>query len=137
MNCFMLSFIESAHKIGQKNWIYQFLSYLCNKIYMFSTAYEKVRFTNYRTNLRIRRTECRRPGTDRVPLREATFRSYAPYSHFSVGAAARLANGEIITGTNQRMRLPLGALCRTHYIVLCQRSIPGASCNHLGDSGTQ
>lgn len=25
--------------------------------------------------------------------REATNRSYAPYSHFSVGAAARLANG--------------------------------------------
>ena len=24
--------------------------------------------------------------------RQATYRSYAPYSHFSVGAAARLAN---------------------------------------------
>ena len=33
--------------------------------------------------------------------REATNRSYAPYSHFSVGAAARLANGIVVTGTNQ------------------------------------
>lgn len=33
--------------------------------------------------------------------REATLRSYAPYSHFSVGAAIRLANGEVVTGSNQ------------------------------------
>ncbi len=33
--------------------------------------------------------------------REATQRSYAPYSHFAVGAAALLDNGIIVTGTNQ------------------------------------
>lgn len=33
--------------------------------------------------------------------REATERSYAPYSHFCVGAAIALDNGEIITGANQ------------------------------------
>ena len=33
--------------------------------------------------------------------RQATERSYAPYSHFHVGAALLLANGEIITGCNQ------------------------------------
>lgn len=33
--------------------------------------------------------------------REATHRSYAPYSHFSVGAAIALDNGEIVTGANQ------------------------------------
>ena len=32
---------------------------------------------------------------------EATKRSYAPYSHFSVGAAARLGNGVIVSGSNQ------------------------------------
>ena len=32
---------------------------------------------------------------------KATQRSYAPYSHFSVGAAALLNNGTIVTGTNQ------------------------------------
>lgn len=33
--------------------------------------------------------------------RDATSRSYAPYSHFRVGAAILLSNGEIITGANQ------------------------------------
>ncbi len=32
---------------------------------------------------------------------EATGRAYAPYSHFCVGAAIRLDNGEIVTGANQ------------------------------------
>lgn len=33
--------------------------------------------------------------------RQATERSYAPYSHFRVGAAILLSNGEIVTGANQ------------------------------------
>lgn len=33
--------------------------------------------------------------------REATHRSYAPYSKFCVGAAILLSNGEIVTGANQ------------------------------------
>ena len=33
--------------------------------------------------------------------RQATYRSYAPYSHFCVGAAILLDNGEIIEGSNQ------------------------------------
>ena len=33
--------------------------------------------------------------------KEATGRSYAPYSQFAVGAAALLSDGTIVTGTNQ------------------------------------
>ncbi|MGL5937400.1 MAG: cytidine deaminase family protein, partial [Phocaeicola sp.] len=33
--------------------------------------------------------------------KEATKRSYAPYSGFSVGAAALLENGTVVTGSNQ------------------------------------
>ena len=33
--------------------------------------------------------------------KEATTRSYAPYSRFSVGAAVRLANGVTLSGSNQ------------------------------------
>ncbi len=33
--------------------------------------------------------------------RQATYRSYSPYSHFSVGAAVLLADGTIVTGSNQ------------------------------------
>ncbi len=32
---------------------------------------------------------------------QATERSYAPYSHFSVGAAARLSDNSIVSGSNQ------------------------------------
>lgn len=33
--------------------------------------------------------------------RQATYRSYSPYSNFSVGAAVLLADGTIVTGSNQ------------------------------------
>lgn len=33
--------------------------------------------------------------------KDATYRSYAPYSNFSVGAAILLSNGEVVTGANQ------------------------------------
>lgn len=33
--------------------------------------------------------------------REVTQAAYAPYSNFNVGAVAKLANGEIVAGTNQ------------------------------------
>lgn len=33
--------------------------------------------------------------------RRMTYKSYAPYSHFSVGAAILLDNGQVVTGSNQ------------------------------------
>ena len=33
--------------------------------------------------------------------RETTKNAYAPYSHFDVGAVARLVNGQTVSGTNQ------------------------------------
>lgn len=42
---------------------------------------------------------------------EATRRSYAPYSHFSVGAAAQLENGITVTGTNQENAAYPSGLC--------------------------
>ena len=41
----------------------------------------------------------------------ATQRSYAPYSHFHVGAAIRLANGVVVTGTNQENAAYPSGLC--------------------------
>lgn len=43
--------------------------------------------------------------------RDATQRSYAPYSHFSVGAAALLENGIVVTGTNQENAAYPSGLC--------------------------
>lgn len=42
---------------------------------------------------------------------EATTRSYAPYSKFSVGAASLLANGIVVTGTNQENAAYPSGLC--------------------------
>lgn len=42
---------------------------------------------------------------------EATKRSYAPYSKFSVGAAAQLENGVIVTGNNQENAAYPSGLC--------------------------
>lgn len=42
---------------------------------------------------------------------EATQRSYAPYSKFSVGAAARLEDGTTITGTNQENAAYPSGIC--------------------------
>jgi len=42
---------------------------------------------------------------------EATRRSYAPYSHFHVGAAVRLENDEIVIGCNQEKVAYPSGLC--------------------------
>lgn len=43
--------------------------------------------------------------------KQATYTSYAPYSHFSVGAAALLANGEVVSGSNQENAAYPSGLC--------------------------
>lgn len=43
--------------------------------------------------------------------REATLRSYAPYSHFHVGAAIELDNGQTVTGANQENVAYPSGLC--------------------------
>lgn len=42
---------------------------------------------------------------------KATNQSYAPYSHFSVGAAALLDNGLVVTGSNQENAAYPSGLC--------------------------
>ena len=43
--------------------------------------------------------------------REATRRSYAPYSRFAVGAALRLIDGTIVSGSNQENAASPSSLC--------------------------
>lgn len=42
---------------------------------------------------------------------EATYRAYAPYSQFFVGAAVLLTNGEILTGNNQENAAYPSGIC--------------------------
>lgn len=43
--------------------------------------------------------------------KEATLRSYAPYSRFNVGAAVRLDDGTVVTGNNQENAAYPSGLC--------------------------
>ena len=54
-------------------------------------------------------TTCDREVVDAA--REATYRSYAAYSGFNVGAAVRLDDGTIVTGTNQENAAYPSGLC--------------------------
>ncbi len=58
--------------------------------------------------------------------REATKNAYAPYSKFNVGAAAKLINGQTITGTNQEnASYPVG-ICAERVLLSAAASIyPG------------
>jgi cytidine deaminase len=69
------------------------------------------------------------PSTDRELLnraREATAQAYAPYSKFRVGAAARMNNGQIVTGTNQEnASFPVG-ICAERVLLSAVASLyPG------------
>ncbi|OQP56973.1 cytidine deaminase [Niastella vici] len=55
--------------------------------------------------------------------REVTELAYAPYSHFHVGAVAKLANGEIVAGSNQEnASFPVG-LCAERVLLASASSL--------------
>ena len=55
--------------------------------------------------------------------RKVTQHAYAPYSHFQVGAIASLANGEIVTGSNQEnASFPIG-LCAERVLLATAASL--------------
>lgn len=55
--------------------------------------------------------------------REVTQHAYAPYSHFHVGAIARLVNGEIVAGSNQEnASFPVG-LCAERVLLASAASL--------------
>jgi cytidine deaminase len=55
--------------------------------------------------------------------REVTALAYAPYSKFQVGAVAKMANGEIITGSNQEnASFPVG-LCAERVLLASISSV--------------
>lgn len=58
--------------------------------------------------------------------RQVTDQAYAPYSRFQVGAAAVLANGEVVTGSNQEnASFPVG-LCAERVLLSAATSLyPG------------
>lgn len=49
--------------------------------------------------------------------KEATFKSYAPYSNFNVGCAVKLDNGEILTGGNQENAAYPACICAERVVL--------------------
>jgi cytidine deaminase len=67
--------------------------------------------------------------------RAATADAYAPYSHFRVGAAARLKNGEIITGANQEnASFPAGLCAERTLLSVAAARFPGVAIDTLAIS---
>ena len=60
--------------------------------------------------------------------KEMTQHSYAPYSKFKVGAAALLANGAIVTGSNQENAAYPSGLCAERHCSTPTRNIPTKRC---------
>ena len=64
--------------------------------------------------------------------KQATESSYSPYSHFQVGAALRLQNGEIIVGSNQEnAAYPVGCCAERTALFWCGANRPGARITHI------
>ena len=67
--------------------------------------------------------------------RAATKDAYAPYSRFRVGAAARMQNGVIITGTNQENASYPAGICAERTLLSVAGSLyPGVSIDTLAVS---
>jgi cytidine deaminase len=67
--------------------------------------------------------------------RKATVDAYAPYSHFRVGAAARLVNGVVITGTNQEnASFPAGICAERTLLSVAGAQYPGVAIDTLAIS---
>jgi cytidine deaminase len=66
---------------------------------------------------------------------EVTADAYVPYSHFRVGAAARLANGAIVTGTNQENASFPAGICAERTLLSAAASLfPGVGVEDLAVS---
>ncbi|HWK05307.1 MAG TPA: cytidine deaminase [Puia sp.] len=67
--------------------------------------------------------------------RAVTRNAYAPYSHFKVGAVAKLANGQIVSGTNQEnASFPVG-ICAERVLLSTASSLyPGVAIDTLAIS---
>ncbi|MGC4103982.1 cytidine deaminase [Ferruginibacter sp.] len=67
--------------------------------------------------------------------RQVTANAYAPYSHFNVGAVAKLANGQIVTGTNQEnAAYPVGICAERVLLSAAATLFPNIAINTLAIS---
>jgi cytidine deaminase len=67
--------------------------------------------------------------------RKVTRQAYAPYSHFRVGAVAKLKNGQLVSGTNQENAAYPAGLCAEGVLLAAASSLyPGEPIDTLAIS---
>ncbi|HEX9513249.1 MAG TPA: cytidine deaminase [Puia sp.] len=67
--------------------------------------------------------------------RAVTKNAYAPYSHFRVGAVAKLENGQIVSGTNQENAAFPAGICAERVLLSAASSLyPGVAIDTLAIS---
>ena len=67
--------------------------------------------------------------------RETTLQAYAPYSNFKVGAVALLANGAIVSGTNQEnASYPVGICAERVLLSVAASQYPGVAIDQIAVS---
>ncbi|HET9278424.1 MAG TPA: cytidine deaminase [Flavitalea sp.] len=66
---------------------------------------------------------------------EATAHAYAPYSEFNVGAVAKMANGEFLSGTNQEnASYPIGICAERVLLSVASAVYPGVPIDSIAIS---
>jgi cytidine deaminase len=86
----------------------------CGKIRIFDRQLGIMKAEELRITVYTYESEAALPEESRVLVeraRQASGRAWAPYSHFSVGAALMLENGEVVEGNNQENGAFPSGLC--------------------------
>ena len=88
---------------------------ICNHFYIFVTEKLQETMKEHKIEIPVKvYTYEELSLTDRTLVdkaKEMTYQSYAPYSHFSVGAAALLDSGIVVTGSNQENAAYPSGIC--------------------------
>ena len=91
----------------------------------------RLEYEEYNSDRELEASDAELLGAARLAIADA----YAPYSRFRVGAAARLANGAVVTGSNQEnASFPAGICAERTLLSAAASRFPGVAIETLAIS---